>query len=1485
MPYNFLANSRQSFKITKVGQGELKTNNSSLQILSSNKVTKNLLEKESKLALLSALLKKDKLKMSANSKKLYTSYSKLSEMKLISISLASSSTMRQWAEKTLPNGKILGKVTTANTLHHKTFKPLKGGLFCERIFGPLKDFECACGTRQRPGEKEYRKILEHQQVERKFCPNCDVEYTWSIIRRYQMGYIELVSPVTHIWYLKANPSYLSILLDMKRKHLENIIYCAETSTLETAWKSSQNLNLEASLFFNFEKNISLPSSFQIKDKKNYLISKQKQNEEKTQLFLKATRLKNWRFPFKFQKTVSNHQHNQFSNSSNFLNVNSSPNEKSRFFNQKIDPNKNNLELVSISEEQFNFQNVFEKSNIFSKVEIKKRKEFLNILYKLIWQSLYKQAYRISQEKSNKLLVKLITKLKTKKPKHFLILKHFLKGGAPTFILKNRNSLNKSANSFTYSFIKGQKNSLTKKQKNTDFSSNVNTFKQDFHSFLEKQGPTVHEIPLHSLISFFTKLESLDLSFLLNKNLKKSLSFLIPIQKEPLLLSSLTKNNKNKAQASFKENNLKYFKTKKTLAFVDLEKKKKRILALKKMKGNWSVSENFLRFVKFLKYHFINNLLNSFNPLFETPSSKEMDRWTTIKNENFRFNIGGLDTKLTFNQYFKKYKNEDDKFGWMEDFSSSFLQENEFFVRSLANQLTNLLLIYNLKQTLFSILNPSIKTPISSMSLSAPNEKEKDFLFFEIIKSITKKELSLYSTPQRKSFLYKQNKENQKIFFEKEQYFGLNYSQFVSSPSNKTAKSSFVFNKTHKETKFKPSFNLVYLNSYFFLKNSKQKSWLNEKQKKNFYLKENQFFNPLLFLSDKLNFNSMPTNYYFTSSNSKLANQFKKLHQHKTIYNQKDNFITDVFVIKNQILAKKDYFLNNQNYVNQKNAFLNSSRNSNQFFFKKTKLPKIKKGFSLQNFKNNISCLSHRCRWKNDKNWLDFSNYFLAKRNFGDSIIPCYKNRVLNTIEWVSDNTIAGASIIQRLLLELNSNELRKMDKQNRILLYELTKKIQKLKSFVKRDVADKFDKKQLKEFCEQRDQLIRRTKLVRKLCRKNSNPASMILSILPILPPDLRPILKMQNQIAASDLNRLYQRVIYRNDRFKKFQKNPAISNSFEIKYSQRLLQEAVDNLIQNGKSGVTPERDSRGRLLKSLSEVLKGKQGRFRQYLLGKRVDYSGRSVIVVGPKLKLHECGLPIEMALELFLPFLIKRILHYKYARTVIGAKTLIKTNKSLTTQLLREVMEGHPVLLNRAPTLHRLGFQAFQPKLIEGRAILLHPLVCPSFNADFDGDQMAVHIPLTVEARAEAWKLMFSRNNLISPATGDPIMLPSQDMVLGCYYLTTEIIQKNLKENKKENIYFSSVEEVLKTYHLGKLKLHQSIWVKWSSSFSTANEISQPTEIRVDLNGFSQEIRFKYIRRFDSNRMLISQILRTTPGRILFNSVLEYCQKNQKRLSTN
>lgn len=393
----------------------------------------------------------------------------------------------------------------------------------------------------------------------------------------------------------------------------------------------------------------------------------------------------------------------------------------------------------------------------------------------------------------------------------------------------------------------------------------------------------------------------------------------------------------------------------------------------------------------------------------------------------------------------------------------------------------------------------------------------------------------------------------------------------------------------------------------------------------------------------------------------------------------------------------------------------------------------------------------------------------------------------------------------------------------------------------------------------------------------------MILNMLPVLPPDLRPILKMQNQIAASDLNRFYQRILYRNSRLKKFLRaNSSLMNSepgFELKYAQRLLQEAVDNLIQNGKGHVKPETNSRGQPLKSLSEVLKGKQGRFRQYLLGKRVDYSGRSVIVVGPRLKLYECGLPFEMAIELFLPFLIKRIFQYRLARTVIGAKTILKTKTKITWNLLEEVMQNHPILLNRAPTLHRLGIQAFQPKLIEGRAILLHPLVCPAFNADFDGDQMAVHVPITVEARTEAWKLMFSRNHLISPATGDAMLLPSQDMVLGCYYLTTEFLQKSTFHkgrpfNSGTSFYFSNMQQVLQSYLEHKIHLQTPIWMKWNGLIEMEHHSSQPLEIRLDFEGFYTELRPKTQKRLN-HEGLQAFFVRTTAGRVLINKIIQNC----------
>src|SRR5947208_5763317 len=278
----------------------------------------------------------------------------------------------------------------------------------------------------------------------------------------------------------------------------------------------------------------------------------------------------------------------------------------------------------------------------------------------------------------------------------------------------------------------------------------------------------------------------------------------------------------------------------------------------------------------------------------------------------------------------------------------------------------------------------------------------------------------------------------------------------------------------------------------------------------------------------------------------------------------------------------------------------------------------------------------------------------------------------------------------------------------------------------------------------------------------------MILEAVPVIPPELRPMVQLDGgRFATSDLNDLYRRVINRNNRLKRLLDLGA--PEIIVNNEKRMLQEAVDALFDNGRRG-RPVTGPGNRPLKSLSDMLKGKQGRFRQNLLGKRVDYSGRSVIVVGPQLKLHQCGLPKQMALELFKPFVMKRLVDLNHAQNIKAAKRMVERSRPAVWDVLEEVITGHPVLLNRAPTLHRLGIQAFEPQLVEGKAIQLHPLVCEAFNADFDGDQMAVHLPLSAEAQAEARILMLSANNILSPASGRPLAMPRLDMVTGLFHLT-------------------------------------------------------------------------------------------------------------------
>jgi DNA-directed RNA polymerase subunit beta' len=300
--------------------------------------------------------------------------------------------------------------------------------------------------------------------------------------------------------------------------------------------------------------------------------------------------------------------------------------------------------------------------------------------------------------------------------------------------------------------------------------------------------------------------------------------------------------------------------------------------------------------------------------------------------------------------------------------------------------------------------------------------------------------------------------------------------------------------------------------------------------------------------------------------------------------------------------------------------------------------------------------------------------------------------------------------------------------------------------------------------------MVKRLKIVEAFIDSENKPEWMILDVVPVIPPELRPLVPLDGgRFATSDLNDLYRRVINRNNRLKRLLELRA--PDIIVRNEKRMLQESVDALFDNGRRGRVITGTNK-RPLKSLSDMLKGKQGRFRQNLLGKRVDYSGRSVIVVGPELKLHQCGLPKKMALELFKPFIYAKLEIYGIATTIKAAKRMVETERPEVWDILAEVVREHPVLLNRAPTLHRLGIQAFEPMLIEGKAIQLHPLVCAAFNADFDGDQMAVHVPLSIEAQLEARVLMMSTNNILSPSNGKPIIVPSQDIVLGLYYLSLE-----------------------------------------------------------------------------------------------------------------
>ena len=476
--------------------------------------------------------------------------------------------------------------------------------------------------------------------------------------------------------------------------------------------------------------------------------------------------------------------------------------------------------------------------------------------------------------------------------------------------------------------------------------------------------------------------------------------------------------------------------------------------------------------------------------------------------------------------------------------------------------------------------------------------------------------------------------------------------------------------------------------------------------------------------------------------------------------------------------------------------------------------------------------------------------------------PKLQNRRRNTPKYLlrtTPNYLIGAVLIKRELEKLNlEQEIWKTRKFITICSKVLHKEKPTYNS------SRWFRKWEHQRIYKLRDQSIKRIRILENLLATGSNPAWMIITILPVIPPALRPMIQLEGgRFATSDLNELYRRIITRNNRLLRLLEIDA--PQLIIRNEKRMLQEAVDTLIDNGKRGKIAL-SANNRPLKSLSDIIKGKHGRFRQNLLGKRVDYSGRSVIVVGPSLKLNQCGLPYEMAIELFQPFIIRELINQGLASNMKVAKNLIQQSEPLIDPVLEKVLANHPIFLNRAPTLHRLGIQAFEPILVQGRAIKLHPLVCSAFNADFDGDQMAVHVPLSLESQAECYMLMLAPYNFLSPANGEPIIMPSQDMVLGCYYLTVN----NIKGLLGSNHYFTNLEEIILAYQQDQIELHSTIWVRYNHTIIKPDSLIKKFVLKDE--SFIEYYNNLQVRKDRTGKELV-QYIQTTTGRVIFNYTIQ------------
>jgi DNA-directed RNA polymerase beta' subunit len=1529
------------------------------------------------------------------SKKFDTAYSKLSEIQLVTIGLASPEKIRQWAEKTLPNGKVIGQVLNANTLHHKSLKPQKGGLFCERIFGPLKDFECACGKVQKPTKQERlaNQLKESNSISninmigdslfsrsRKYCPVCDVEYTWSVIRRYQLGYIQLVSPVTHIWFLKGNPSYLSILFDMKKRHLEYVTYCTESLTIENVMKGNVGrLTKNPGEILFAWKQLILKSSGKPELFTNYMGDFGKSQRSLT-FGQETTNNQN-----EGQQKLTNTNNNSLTNGNSFFQE--QPNlEKPNSTNRTKASNILRAQRALVMQSPALHKKEQEKKEKRKKTKPKKNQSWflcilglsdnnLDLTSSFSFPEMNMGHKRTFSQKSEGTLgtlepCKLLAPLKaiqgpsTSTKEKVQILSSLIHQNIyESLSMDIQTTLNKDF--FSMESIKSVFQKYPRPEFENTTSMVVNSTKsKDYYEMINQKLSGVFQTNTRLMLSSKYQLSSLN-RVSLQKILKKVptsiyLFFNLQLVFQKQIYNLVSKKVwKELYKASVKKSSKEVFSIYSSVSLNStllyskcyIAEPSKHLANHKAIPGFQQTLANTLLMQNAALHKsslLIEQSASANAELLATIKEKKSLQRNTKKAEVFSSQRRLLESGGTLGTLTKKMQKMQRSANtdllqalllgpqFKKDQSKASITLQVLDSSKLIHKTKQIFLYIEIvKRKWFDYFLNRMKTIKSTEGLvltkkvilsggNLTNEEAIDFIANKVInKNFPVFDLSVgFDRPtafkKRKQFKYIEKNPNLLVPYEFMKILSrffliiLLKKQICTETINKEPKQLLQKKtQTNKETLKKAIIRLSNLRKEFSAFSMKRREKAKER---------GSLLGVMTFHSGESH-RSKSTPAPMKQKKKAEVFSFQRRLQGEYITNQLKHEITrkqqkaEVFSSQRRLLGRSNPLLDSVKTKQQKeqkpflvNNFYSISHRERwidaewQNFIDYMTVPDVEGGLSLNNsFQSYVDDWSNKQKNTGERGYFwnaDLRNYetngkaevFSSQRqleqteknlftaSFPNQIIPLYQDRIsqfnmepiypgkrFSNKNQTNYASFSGPGILQQLLKEFDFSEQRKMDKQNRILLYQLNKHIYTLRKQIQKKSA----KKELKESYKYRDQLIRRTKLIRTFFRKDSNPNSMILTLLPVLPPDLRPIVKIGGQIAASDLNRLYQRVIYRNDRLQKFLKDPATSSSYEMKYAQRLLQEAVDNLIQNGKSGVASEKDARGRALKSLSDLLKGKQGRFRQYLLGKRVDYSGRSVIVVGPKLKLHECGLPKEMAFELYLPFLLKKILNHNYARTVVGAKTFIQKNPSVTWELLKEIMQTCPVLLNRAPTLHRLGIQAFQPKLIDGRAILLHPLVCPAFNADFDGDQMAVHVPITVEARAEAWKLMGARNNFLAPSTGEPLAIPSQDMVLGCYYLTTNCNKPTIQLQRGTGLAFSNFSDVLNAYHRQIIDLHSLVWVKFDDLLEQGNDQDEPIEIRINSYGNWKEIYQYNQKNYTYKNHLVNEYICTTPGRILFN----------------